>query len=193
MLENAAPTHEHDLHLAAIYLAQRRVRDAEEAVNAALSYGELPTPTALFLKAQIFRLKGDLNRAAETALSALLLNPADVSLARQALALALSAGKHEEIAIAYKLAPQTVKSDGRVAMTYAFALLRMGQVTEAEEVLLRDGGLSVTDIREGEISLTSLYIEIQKAKAAAEGITLDVADIEVPRQFDFRMNVPRKK
>jgi tetratricopeptide (TPR) repeat protein len=156
MLENAAPTHEHDLHLAAIYLAQRRVRDAEEAVNAALSYGELPTPTALFLKAQIFRLKGDLNRAAETALSALLLNPADVSLARQALALALSAGKHEEIAIAYKLAPQTVKTDGRVAMTYAFALLRMGQVAEAEEVLLRDGGLSVTDIREGEISLTSL-------------------------------------
>lgn len=193
MLENAAPTHEHDLHLAAIYLAQRRVRDAEEAVNAALSYGELPTPTALFLKAQIFRLKGDLNRAAETALSAHLLNPADVSLARQALALALSAGKHEEIAIAYKLAPQTVKTDGRVAMTYAFALLRMGQVAEAEEVLLRDGGLSVTDIREGEISLTSLYIEIQKAKAAAEGITLDVADIEVPRQFDFRMNVPRKK
>jgi hypothetical protein len=69
----------------------------------------------------------------------------------------------------------------------------MGQVAEAEEVLLRDGGLSVTDIREGEISLTSLYIEIQKAKAAAEGITLDVADIEVPRQFDFRMNVPKKK
>ncbi len=193
ILENADPTHEHYLHRAAIYLAQRRIRDAEEAIDAALSYGELPTPTALFLKAQIFRLKGDLNRAAETALSAHLLLPSDVSLARQALALAHSAGKHEEITVAYKLAPDTVKADGRVAMTYAFALLRMGQVAEAEGVLLRDGGLSVTDIREGEISLTSLYIEIQQAKAAAQGLTLDVADIDVPRQFDFRMFVPKKK
>ena len=193
LLEKAEPTHEHYLHRAAIYLAQRRVRDAEEAVDAALSCGDLPTPTALFLKAQIYRLKGDQNRAAETALSALLLNPADVSLARQSLALALGAGKHEEITVAYKLAPAAVKADGRVAMTYAFALLRMGQVAEAEEILLRDGGLSVTDIREGEISLTALYIEIQKAKAAAEGKVLEDADIDVPRQFDFRMFVPKKK
>ena len=53
--------------------------------------------------------------------------------------------------------------------------------------------MSVTDIREGEISLTSLYIEIQKAKATAEGKTPEDADIDVPRQFDFRMNVPKKQ
>jgi kynureninase len=51
----------------------------------------------------------------------------------------------------------------------------------------------ITDIREGEISLTSLFIEIEKAKAEKKGITLDTADIAVPRQFDFRMNVPKKK
>jgi hypothetical protein len=51
----------------------------------------------------------------------------------------------------------------------------------------------VTDIREGEISLTSLYMEIEKTKAAAAGITLEDADIEVPRRFDFRMFVPKKK
>ena len=78
-------------------------------------------------------------------------------------------------------------------MTYAFALLRIGKFVDAEAVLNRDGGLSVTDIREGEISLTSLYIEIEKAKAAEKGMTLDIADIEVPRQFDFRMFVPKKK
>ena len=94
---------------------------------------------------------------------------------------------------AYESAPETVQGDGRVAMTYAFALLRTGKVAEAEAVLYRDGGLSVTDIREGEISLTSLYIELQKAKAVAEGKTLEDADIDVPRQFDFRMFVPKKK
>ena len=34
---------------------------------------------------------------------------------------------------------------------------------------------------------------IEKTKAAAKGITLEDADIEVPRRFDFRMFVPKKK
>ena len=94
---------------------------------------------------------------------------------------------------AYEAAPENVQADGRVAMTYAFALLREGKTDEAEAVLYRDGGLSVTDIREGEISLTSLYISIQKARAEARGETLEDVDIDVPRRFDFRMNVPKKK
>ncbi len=191
MLEKSAPCHEKYLYLAAIYMAERKLRDADEALNEALSFAV--TPIALFLKAQVYRMKGDVNAAADTAVEAYTLLPTDVSLCRQALALALRAGKQEAIITAYETAPEVVRADGRVAMTYAFALLRMGQVAEAEAVLLRDGGLSVTDIREGEISLTSLYIEIQQAKAAAEGITLDPADIEVPRQFDFRMFVPKKK
>ena len=191
MLEKSAPCHEKDLHLAAIHMASRNLRDADEALTQALALAV--TPIALFLKAQVLRMKGDINAAADTAMEAYALLPADVSLCRQALALALRAGKHGEIITAYENAPASVCSDGRVAMTYAFALLRTGKTAEAEDVLLRDGGLSVTDIREGEISLTSLYIEIQKAKAAAEGVTLEEADIEVPRQFDFRMFVPKKK
>ncbi len=191
LLEESAPCHEKYLHLAAIYMAERNLRDSEEALDQALSLAV--TPIALFLKAQIFRMKGDKTAAADTALEAYALLPDDVSLARQALALALRAGKHNEIVTAYETAPDRVRADGRVAMTYAFALLRKGEPTAAETVLNRNGGLSVTDIREGEISLTSLYIEIEQAKAAAQGITLDPADIEVPRQFDFRMFVPKKK
>ena len=191
MLDKSAPCHEKYLHLAAIYMAQRNLRDADEALTEALAFAV--TPIALFLKAQVYRMKGDMNAAADTAMEAYALLPTDVSLARQSLALALHAGKQADIIAAYEAAPANVRADGRVAMTYAFALLRTGKVAEAEAILLRDGGLSVTDIREGEISLTSLYIEIQQAKAAAEGITLDVADIDVPRQFDFRMFVPKKK
>jgi len=193
LLEKAAPTHENCLHLAAICLAERRIRDAEEAINNALSYRAEPTPTALFLKAQIYRLRGDDTAAAETALKAHRLCPSDVSLARQSMALALRAKLYDEILAAYESAPQNVQADGRVAMTYGVALLRLSKVDEAEAVLYRDGGLSVTDIREGEISLTSLYISIQKARAAARGETLEDADIDVPRRFDFRMNVPKKK
>ena len=191
LLEKAAPTHESQLHLAAIAMAERRVKDAEEALTAALSLQV--TPAALFLKAQVYRLKDDLLKAATTALEAHALCPADVSLARQAFALALRAKLHKEIISAYETAPEKVQADGRVAMTYAFALLQEGKTDEAEAVLYRDSGLSVTDIREGEISLTSLYISIQKARAAARGETLEDADVDVPRRFDFRMNVPKKK
>ena len=191
MLEESSPCHEKHLHLAAIHMAQRNLRDADEHLTKALSYAV--TPIALFLKAQIHRMSGDLTAAADTALEAYALLPSDVSLCRQALALALRAGKHDAIVTAYETAPAHVQADGRVAMTYAFALLRTGKIAEAETVLWRDGGLSVTDIREGEISLTSLYMEIEKAKAAADGTALDDADIEVPRRFDFRMFVPKKK
>ena len=177
--------------LAAIAMAERRVKDAEEALSAALSLQV--TPAALFLKAQVYRLKDDLLKAAATALEAHTLCPADVSLARQAFALALRAKLHGEIIAAYESAPEKVQADGRVAMTYAFALLREGKIDEAEAVLYRDGGLSVTDIREGEISLTSLYMDIQMKRAELRGETLDPADIDVPRRFDFRMNVPKKK
>ncbi len=191
MLERSSPCHEKHLHLAAIYMAERKLRDADEALTEAMTFAV--TPIALFLKAQIFRMMDDISTAADTAMEAYRLLPSDVSLARQSLALALRAGKHGEIIKAYESAPANVKADGRVAMTYAFALLRTDRITEAEAVLYREGGLSVTDIREGEVSLTSLYIEIEQAKAAAQGITLDPADIEVPRQFDFRMFVPKKK
>ena len=191
LLETSDPSHEKHLHLAAIHMAQRNLRDADEHLTEALSYAV--TPIALFLKAQIHRMKDDLNAAAHTALEAYALLPSDISLARQSLALALRAKKHGEIIQAYETAPAKVQADGRVAMTYAFALLRAGKTAEAEAVLGRDGGLSVTDIREGEISLTSLYMEIEKTKAAAKGITLEDADIEVPRRFDFRMFVPKKK
>ena len=191
MLKKSAPCHEKYLHLAAINMAKRNLRDADEALTKALELAV--TPIALFLKAQIFRMKGDMNAAAATAMEAYALLPSDVSLCRQALALALIAGLHNEIITAYEQAPAAVRADGRVSMTYSFALLRTGKVAEAEAVLLANGGLAVTDIREGETSLTNLYIEVQKAKAAAEGITLDEADIDVPRQFDFRMHMPKKK
>ncbi len=191
LLEQSTPCHERHLHLAAIAMAERRLRDADEALDAALALAE--TSTALFLKAQIFRMQGHIETAAATAYSAYRLLPADLSLSRQAFALMLSAGMHNEIIAAYESATANVRADGRVSMLYAFALLRTGQVDAAETVLLREGGLSVTDIREGEVSLTSLYLEIARTRAEAAGEAFDPAEVDVPRRFDFRMSMPKKK
>ncbi len=191
ILEKSAPCHERDLHLAAIALAERRLRDADELLDAALNLTE--TSTALFLKAQIFRMRGDIATAASTALHAYALLPGDVSLARQSMALALTAGQHEELIGAYESAPASIRADGRVSMLYAFAQLRSGHIEAAEAVLMAGDGLSVTDIREGEVSLTALYIDIARAKAEAAGQTFDPNELDIPKSFDFRMFVPKKK
>ncbi len=191
LLEASTDCHEKYLHLAAIHMAERDLRLADEALIRALSFAE--SSTALFLKAQIYRMQGDIATAAATAHKAYTLLPADLSLARQAFALMLAAKMHDEIIIAYESAVEKIRADGRVSMLYAFALLREGRVDEAESVLLRDGGLSVTDIREGEVSLTSLYLEISRVRTEARGETFDPADVDVPRRFDFRMNMPKRK
>ncbi len=186
----SADCHEKQLHLAAIALAEGRLRDAGEAVDVALALRV--TPTALFLRAQVERLRGDDRAAAGSALEAHRMLPGDVSLARQAFAMALRAGMNGETVAAYEAAPAAVQADGRTAMTYAFALLRRGDTDRAEAVLMRDGGLSVTDIREGEISLTNLYLDIARARATAAGLDFDPAKVRVPRRFDFRMFVPKE-
>lgn len=187
----SADCHEKQLHLAAIALADGRLRDAGEAVAAALALRV--TPTALFLRAQVERLNGDDRAAADSALEGHRLLPGDVSLARQAFAMALRAGMNDRVVAAYEASPAAVQADGRTAMTYAFALLRQGDTDRAEAVLMRDGGLSVTDIREGEISLTNLYLDIARARADAAGRAFDPAETDVPRRFDFRMFVPKKR
>lgn len=187
----SADCHEKQLHLAAIALADGRLRDAGEAVAAALALRV--TPTALFLRAQVERLNVDDRAAADSALEAHRLLPGDVSLARQAFAMALRAGMNDRVVAAYGASPAAVQADGRTAMTYAFALLRQGDTDRAEAVLMRDGGLSVTDIREGEISLTNLYLDIARARADAAGHAFDPAETDVPRRFDFRMFVPKKR
>ncbi len=51
--------------------------------------------------------------------------------------------------------------------------------------------LSVTDIREGAVSITDLYVNIALARAKAQGEVLEREYITVPKQFDFRMFTPK--
>ena len=191
ILEKSEDCHQKYLHLAAIYLAKRRIEDSDRAIEKALSFAK--TSSALFLKSQIYRLRDEISSAALTALEAYKLSRDDLSLARQTFALCLAAKKYNDIIDVYEKADDKIKKDGRAAMSYAFALLYVGKIERAEAVLYRDGGLLITDIRECEESVTALYIEIQKAKAKRDGKSLSDEQIEVPRQFDFRMFIPEKK
>ncbi len=190
LLEASEDCHEKYLHLAAMYLANHRLRDADEALTTALRFDS--TAIAIFLRSQILYMRGETDAAALLALEAQHLLPGDLSLARQAFVQAFAVGRYAEIRRAYESAPEAVCADGRIAMFYAYALLRLGYPEEAETILWREGGLSITDIREGEMTLSNLYIDIQKAYADRAGAPFDPTEVDIPQQFDFRMKVSKK-
>ncbi len=81
---------------------------------------------------------------------------------------------------------EEIRSIGRVKIYIALAHCRLGHIEQAEAVLYEGGGIVLPDIREGERTITDLYLEIAGQKAARGGLPFDPDTAEVPPQFDYR-------
>lgn len=110
----------------------------------------------------------------------------------------MECGENQTWVDVYERLPENLKKDGRALSFYATALVDLDREEEAIAILL--AGLEVCDVREGEISLSNLWISAYaKRIAKAEGISLEDArekteDIyPVPRAIDFRMKAKEKK
>ena len=68
----------------------------------------------------------------------------------------------------YNKLSEEVKKDARVKMFYAIALYNEGKIDEAWDILHKDGGIVLIDIRECEKTLTFLYIDLVIARAKRE-------------------------
>lgn len=189
LIEKAPDCHKKYVHLAVIAFVERRMDDARKNCEKALSYTR--SAAACFIMAQIERYNENALSAAEYAAEAYRAIPDDISLAREMMALQLAAECYEEMKKTYESASPKIKSDGRITMFYCFAMLRTGDIDGAETLLNANGGICVSDIREGEVSITDLYIELQEAKAKREGVPFKREGVKVPKKFDFRMFVEK--
>lgn len=187
LLERAPDSHEKFLHLAAIYVATDRTVQAKEAALRALAFNR--SVGALFVLAQAERLLGNEQAWADALLEAQILCPHDIPLVRETLAAALAAKKLQQLVDIYDALPEQVAKDGRISMLCACALVGLDRIDRAEQLLYRDGGLVVEDIRECEESLPQLYLDIERAKAERSGQHFDGDTAAVPAKFDFRMFV----
>jgi len=116
-------------------------------------------------------------------LRAYALRPDDLSLAKETLRLLDANKKTEQVVFLYENAPDHIRSNNRCKLYYTCAVAALGDLAKAEQLLCHDPGyLVVPDIREGEVSVTNLWIEIQKKK----GLSRKEMG-EVPRDLDFRM------
>ena len=191
LIEKAEHNYLKFLNLSAIYLAEENLEKAELNALKALEYRE--TPTALFILAQVKILLGDKDTACKLLIKACSILNTDLTLARESLRTLTDAKKYSEIISVYNSLAQDIKKDGRVTMYYCFGLLNIGEIDKSWEILNKDGGLVVCDIRETETSITDLYMDIVQAMANRDGKTLVREEIDVPKKFDFRMFQPKKK
>ena len=116
----------------------------------------------------------------------------DLSLAKDCTKYLLAMKKYQNILDSFVfLAPQVAESP-RLQMNHAMALAYLGYLDEAEQILLKDGGMEIWDVREGEFSTSEIYIYIQQEKAKKNGIILEAEDVDVPYALDLRMHRPAK-
>ena len=185
IIKNSKDTYLKHLHLGAIARAEGKVDEAILNCNKALEYGK--TPVVLYLLAQLALEKEEDKKAGEYMTMAYNLLKDDLSLARETLKVLNNIGMFSKSVELYNNALESIKKDGRVKMYYAFALLKSGDVDKAYDVLHKDGGVLVYDIKESEISITSIYLDIVEAKAQKENRPFDRKTEKVPDLYEFRV------
>ncbi|MBO5059448.1 MAG: DUF5107 domain-containing protein [Clostridia bacterium] len=87
--------------------------------------------------------------------------------------------------------PQNLKADGRLKMFYALALTETDRYEEALAILMDN--FVMPDIKEGEFSISHIWLQIHRKMLAADEIT-EITDDEIyekyplPYELDFRMH-----
>ena len=174
-------------HLALNYYCRNDFERAEQYLRRSLALRK--SRWALHALANVFRVTGRLKECAELFRDLIRDYGTDLSLVKEAFKNFSEAGAYAEALEAYHGLPDASKVP-LVRFFYAEALAHSGNLAEAEDILLADGGIEVPDIREGENSTSAVYLYIQKEKARREGKILKDDEIEIPFSMDLRMTVP---
>lgn len=129
------------------------------------------------------RYKMNDKNAYRYALRAIEINPKEYSVVESLLKLLLDCKNFNEILMIKDIICEDVINN-RIRMYFAFAYINTGCIEKAEQILYKDGGLVITDMREGESSIGDLWEQIRQAKEPKYVIGHD----EMPKIFDFRMS-----
>jgi hypothetical protein len=136
---------------------------------------------------------GEIDKACERILEAINLSPTEKTLYIEASALFVTNRRMQELDRLIERIPESLRLIPRMRLTFAYASLYRGNLEEVESFLSEP--LELTDLREGENSITDLWFELQAAiLARSEGVPVSSDHQEKarrqtppPRALDFRM------
>ncbi|MBQ1244764.1 MAG: DUF5107 domain-containing protein [Clostridia bacterium] len=168
--------------------------DIEGAKTAFISsYEKMPNAWALRNLAMIEKnIERDIASASVHIKEAHALLPEYRPLTVECAEILIGAEKSNEWIGVYESLSPNLRADGRLTMLYGAALARLGEYRRAANVVTE--GLLVPDIKEGEYSLSEIWIEIYSGILAKEkGVKTPtpeevLAAYPLPRALDFRMH-----
>ncbi|MDD5728476.1 MAG: DUF5107 domain-containing protein [Victivallales bacterium] len=163
------------------YYHRQDFERAGECLRKAVEYEK--NPYTLHALAHLHRAAGETAAAADFAVASWKLCPDESFLAKDVLKIVLSAGKYELLRQVYENLVPALQQLQMLRFLYASALAHLGELEAAEKII---GELDPPDVREGENSVSDLYIYIQVSKAKLRGKDLAPARVQVPYQYDLR-------
>lgn len=114
------------------------------------------------------------------------LRPGDVSLAKDMYRTLHNQEMSDKIITMFEADSTQTADNLRCKLYYAYALARVGRISDAEKIILTDDGyMTVPDVREGELTVTALWYYINELKGGSP-------EDEPPIELDFRMSAKRK-
>jgi tetratricopeptide (TPR) repeat protein len=129
----------------------------------------------------------DLNGSIALIKQAAQLNPHDLSLMRDFFRLMHENACYQDIIDTYFSLGSPLQSDGKLKFYLANAYAHSDLLDQAEAILYENGCLIVPDIREGELSITELWLYIEKEKYKKQNRDFNENLIIVPSFLDYRM------
>ena len=165
--------------------AQFATNDLEKAKQSLLrSLSLAESPWANYALAIMAKWEKDSQEYVSRMLRAFSLRNDDISLAKETFRCLYEAEMSEKAVELFQTVNPEIRANTRCRLYYAYALARLGQVDEAEQILCGNGDyLVVSDILEGETITTQLWDFIQDSRGrTGEG------RLPPPYMLDFRMS-----
>ena len=122
---------------------------------------------------------------------AVMLDRDSLPLAKDSIRLANHFKQYEKVIAMYNSLNEEGRSNSLILGYYAAALAYTGNPEKACEILERDG-FRITEIREGDDTVTLAYISAKKEILKKSGIIATDREISVPENIDFRVSPPEE-
>lgn len=175
------------------YYICERYEDALQSFSKSISIS--PTYYAyIALALMLANVNKDYVNAVSYAKKAIELSPSDVSLARTFGEICIKASEYKVFVDYINSANGEINSDGRIKMYYANCLIHLDELEKAKKYINKD--LLIPDIKEGEYSISNIWIELYRKDIAKKEnrLSSEISDTEVlsrfplPYEIDFRMH-----
>ncbi len=173
--------------LGCLYFAEREFDKAKEWIESSIKLEKNSWNT--FVLGEIYRVKEDTTNYAKMALSASKMNIENLELAKNAMVALVADKKWEQAIELYEILSEKLKDNSRIKLYYAIALCEVGELDRAEELIYTENyAIEIPDIKEGELILSKLWINIKKKKAVRDNVPFDEKDVVVPYEINFSMS-----